>query len=97
MNIESLRAEIATDIARLQAAYDALANSSEVPNHAPVKHRKTTRTMIAKGEKKGIHRVRREMTPELRARISASQKARWAKQKAAVATVEVNAAQSKAA
>jgi hypothetical protein len=106
MNVEMLRGQLLTEIKRLTAAYDALAEPGEVAVSisTPTSQRAVsdeTRKKISKSMKKnwktGRRSTKRKLSPEVRAKIAVSQKARWAKAKVASATVAAAQPVSKAA
>jgi hypothetical protein len=96
MNVDTLREQLATEIKRLTAAYNALAEPAEVAaSSTPTMSQRVvtnkTRKKISKSMKKtwetGKRSAKRKLSPAVKAKISASQKTRWAAQKAASKTV----------
>jgi hypothetical protein len=77
MSIESITAQIDSEIARLMQVRSLLANTGKVA--AKVTERKTKK-VVAKAAAKT--KKRRTLSPEARKRIAEAQRKRWAAQKA---------------
>lgn len=94
MNLEAFKSEIRADIRRLEAALAAL-EGEDLPEESDMEEPSTrrlsteTRTKISESMKANWGKIpskKRALSPAVKAKIAASQRKRWAEQKAAVKT-----------